>query len=269
MWLERPWPGEYRPAWAQTASARSPFARAIRRRILRTLLRAAPSVFCIGSAAIDAYRELGAKPERMKLLPYFCDGGRFRNAAATDIQAVRERFGLAGKKVFLFSGQLIERKGADVLIDAFNRAAANRSDLALLVLGDGPMRQALESKAKAGVHFAGHVAQSELPAFFRAADVFVFPSRHDGWGVVLNEACAAGLPIVTTSAVGAAHDLVKDGWNGFVVPRDDAAAVAEHMLSFADRPGVLAEFGKHSLEMAERFSLQRGVEMFVECVAGT
>ena len=269
MWLERPWPEEYRPAWAPTVSARSSFARTARRHILRTLLRAAPSVFCIGTAAIDAYRVLGADSNRLKLLPYFCDDERFRNADPAGIQAVRDRFGLAGKKVFLFSGQLIERKGADVLIDAFNRVAANRSDLALLVLGDGPMRPTLEGKAKAGVHFTGHVSQNELPAFFHAADVFVFPSRHDGWGVVLNEACAAGLPIVTTSAVGAAHDLVKNGWNGFIVPRDDVAGFSGHMLYLADHPESLAEFGKHSTEMADRFSLQRGVEMFMECVAGT
>ena len=71
------------------------------------------------------------------------------------------------------------------------------------------------------VYFAGKISQELLPCYFAIADLFFFPSRHDGWAVVINEACGAGLPIVTTYSTGAAWDLVEHGRNGYVLDRDD------------------------------------------------
>jgi glycosyltransferase involved in cell wall biosynthesis len=268
MWLEQPWPEDYRPSWTRSISARSGLARSLRARALSSLLRRTHRVFCIGTAAVDAYRQRGVHPDKLVCIPYCCNTDRYNSADDATVRAIRTRFNLSSKIVFLFSGQLIERKGVDVLLLAFGELAKSRRDIALIILGDGPLRRSLESfvsqDSRELVHFAGHVEQAELPPYFHAAHVFVLPSRHDGWGVVINEACAAGLPVISTSAAGAARDLVVDGSNGFVLARDDVAGLTDKMAFFVSNPDQVRVFGDRSKEKAARFSVEHGAKLFCE-----
>jgi len=270
VWLERPWPEDYRPAWARRLSSKSSLVRAIRNVVLKAVLRKATKVLCIGSAAIEAYRQLGTIPEKLVLLPYICDTKRYGAPDVRQVAEIRQQQALEGKTVFLFSGALIERKGPDVLLEAFAGLARERSDVALVVLGEGPMRAGLEDSpdgpVRDAVRFVGHVKQADLPAWFAAADVFVFPSRHDGWAVVINEACAAGLPIITTGAVGAAHDLVIDEENGYVLARDDVKEFAEKMRYLADNPRLARRYGERSRQLVEKFSLAAGVKLLYRAI---
>ena len=84
--------------------------------------------------------------------------------------------------------------------------------------------------------FLGHRAPAELPGLFAEADAFVLPSRHDGWGVVINEALGAGLPIIVSDGVGAAHDLVTHGVNGLITPAGDACALRDALVLLACDP---------------------------------
>lgn len=272
MWLEQPWPSDYRPAWATRQSARSPAARLARRAILKALLRTTRGVFCIGSAAVEAYRRIGAPDRKLHLLPYYCDVERFARVDEREPARIRARLGFLDKMVFLYSGALIERKGVDLFLAAFQDLAPRHANIAAVVLGDGPMRETLRRSVRADlaarVHFAGHVPQADLPSWFAAANAFVFPSRHDGWGVVLNEACGAGLPIIATSSAGAARDLVRNGENGFVVPRDDKQRIVEAMLNFITQPDRAKTFGERSRAIAAEFTLARGVEQLLAGVSG-
>ncbi|MCA9073891.1 MAG: glycosyltransferase family 4 protein [Planctomycetaceae bacterium] len=214
---------------------------------------------------------MGVPTQRLDMLPYCCDLDRYREVPATEIESVRERHCLSGQTVFLFSGQMIDRKGVDTALDAFASIANERRDIALILLGNGPLRSQYEASVpqslRSQVHFVGHVPQSELPAYFLAADVFVFPSRHDGWGVVVNEACAARLPVITTRQTGAAYDLVIDGQNGFILDCDDMAGFASAMQHFLDHPEDRATFGKRSRERVELFSPSIGAERFLASVS--
>lgn len=268
LWLEQPWPEDYRPTWTRSVAARSEVARVLRLAILRMMLRLTRRVFCIGTAAVEAYGRLGTPTAKLGLVPYCCDTDRY--ARVDPAAAAKRRGELAprARTVFLFSGQLIERKGVDILLDAFSRLAAETGDVALVLMGDGPARSKLESSVppplRDRVRFLGNVPYDDVPLYFRAADVFVFPSRHDGWGVVINEACAAGLPIITTSAVGAARDLVVDGYNGFVLPRDDANGFLEKMRQLGQESEQARLMGERSLQIVQKLSLPRGVELFLE-----
>lgn len=266
VWLEQPWPDDYRPDWSANLSARSALIGRLRRKLLAMVVRNASAVWGIGTAAADAYIELGAAPEKARVLPYYCDTHKF-SAIDNYVRArLRGKLGIQDKTVFLYSGQLIPRKGVEFLLDAFERAFPSESQAALLLLGDGPMRGTVEHYAKPGrIISAGHVAQSRLPEYFAAADVFVFPSRHDGWGVVLNEACAAGLPIIAAKSAGATRDLVLDGRNGFALERDDKPAWIGAMRSFVDNPDKITQFGAESRQVAEKITLKAGVERFVQC----
>ena len=273
LWLERPWPEDYRPAWSPNLSARIPLVGALRRLLLKILLRRAHRVLCIGSVAREAYRNLGVPEDRLDVVPYCCRAQRYESPDAGRVAEIRRRFGLTDPVIFLYSGQLIPRKGVDVLIQAFGRLAKEQSNVALLVLGDGPERAALEEQVRQNaanrVLFAGQVAQADLPSYFGAAQVFVFPSRYDGWGVVINEACAAGLPVISTRAVGAAADLVVDGVNGFLLDRDDEDGLYDRMKYFVSQPEQIAAFGARSKLMARKGSLEHGAAVFGEAARRT
>ncbi len=168
---------------------------------------------------------------------------------------------------FLYCGQLVERKGVDLLLEAFCDVAQHSPNCNLTFVGDGPLRNELQRQVpeslKDRVVFAGFQAVDQLPAFFAAADVFALPSRHDGWGVVVNQAVGAGLAVITTETVGAGNDLVDEGQNGFRIPANSADAIRTAITSFTEHPEQAARFGKRSQQIAATVSLGSAVDQWI------
>ena len=270
FWGEAPWPERWRATWVEYRTAKSAVARKVRCVLLSVLTRMATRVFCVGTVAMNEYRKYGAREKQLAFLPYTCDVERYQSVDPAEVRKVREKHDLDGKTVYLFSGRMIYGKGVDLLLDAFLKLAQTRSDVALLLLGDGPLRQELEESVlesiRDRVHFLGHLSQSELPACFNAADVFAFPSRYDGWGMVLNEACGTGLPVITTKRVGAGEDLVVEGENGFIIPIDDAKALFEKMRFFAENKDRIRAFGDRSRELIARLTPEKGAELLLDAI---
>src|SRR5205823_1850540 len=119
---------------------------------------------------------------------------------------------------------------------------------------------------KAGVNLAiiagGH-SEPELAQAYVDADVFALLSRHEPWGVVVNEAAASGLPLVLSEHVGAAADLLLDGENGFLVPADDAVAAADAIRRLAADPDLRRRLGDRSRELVRGWNYNASVEAFV------
>lgn len=121
----------------------------------------------------------------------------------------------------MFSGQFIERKMPFFFIDVVLIVREKIPDLKILILGDGPLKNdiiAQLNKSKIAYDYPGFIKQEELPRFYAKSKLFLFPTQNDPWGVVANEAMAAGVPVITCENAGAANDLVLDGENGFVLP---------------------------------------------------
>lgn len=263
VWLEQPRVGPYRERswWTRPLAG-------VRDCLLKFLLRRATRVIGIGSIAVQVYREMGVDAKNLLMLPYCCDIARFAEVQSddSDVRSIRERYHLDGNTVFLFSGQMIERKGADTALRAFELLVREYSQVAFLLLGKGPLREQYESQIPAEVrdrvHFVGFVSQQELPQYFAAADVFVFPSRHDGWGVVINEACAAGMPVIASQQTGATGDLVEDGSNGFVLDCQDVDGFNAKMKYFVEQPDEIQAFGERSRKKVQPFSVENGAGRF-------
>jgi glycosyltransferase involved in cell wall biosynthesis len=157
-------------------------------------------------------------------------------------------------------GRLSPEKGHLVLLDAVAELARERLDVHVTFVGDGPLRDALEAHARAlsiehRVTFAGAVGQDDMPAFFRAADVLCQPSFNEGIPVVLMEAMASGLPVVSTD-VGAIDELVVDGASGFLVTAARPSALAAALRRLAGSPELRAAMGAHGREtVEERFDV--------------
>jgi glycosyltransferase involved in cell wall biosynthesis len=156
----------------------------------------------------------------------------------------------------LFVGRCVEQKGLPVLLDALGRLRATRGlpPVQLDVVGDGPRRQAWQAQAgRLGladqVQFHGWAARPALPAWYRRAHLFVFPSFEEGMPNALLEALASGLPLLATDIYGN-RALVRPGENGLLVPPGDAAAFAQALATLLADPAGRAAMGQASRRLA-------------------
>lgn len=195
-------------------------------------LRRARHIAAIGRKAAAAYERLAPGVE-VSNRPYACDLSAFMAAA-------RERTAAAGV-TFLFCGQMIPRKGIDLLLQAFAQTLSVNPTSRLLLVGREAgleeLLSGLPSSVRDRVEYAGFQPPEALPRWFARADVFVLPSRHDGWGVVVNQAIGAGLPCIVSDAVGAG-ELLTDGVHGRVVGAGDSKTLAEAMIRLATDPAM-------------------------------
>jgi glycosyltransferase involved in cell wall biosynthesis len=168
---------------------------------------------------------------------------------------------------FLFCGQIIERKGADLLLAAFDGLVRQGIDVRMLLVGrEADLPRFLAKVSDAGrsrISYEGFQDPDVLDLYFAKADIFVLPSRHDGWGVVVNQAMAAGMPIISTDAVGAGQDLIEPEWNGILVPANSMEALHLAMKELALRPDLITKWGKNSRQRARDITPAAGAEKWV------
>jgi glycosyltransferase involved in cell wall biosynthesis len=227
------------------------------------------AVLAIGSHNRDYMIANGFAPARVFLMPYAVDNAYFAGRAAVASRGrekLRAELGLPpDRPVILFSAKLQERKRPGDLLAAYRslveRGAARNP--CLLFAGDGALSDSLARAAQGldGVRFLGFRNQSELPRFYDLADVFVLPSRHEPWGLVVNEAMAAGCAVVVSDQVGAAADLVQEGENGFTFPAGDIGALADALARVLVDESAARRMGERSREIIAGWS-------FAEDVAG-
>ncbi len=182
----------------------------------------------------------------------------------------------AGSHV-LFVGRPGVRKGLSFLLEAVARLRAERPDVRLTVVGDGPERAEAEATAQAAgigdrVQFTGYQSSAQVAEWLSRADVFVLPSLAEGVPIVLMEAMAAGVPVVATN-VGGTSELVVDGENGFLVPPTVTDALVSRIGQLLDDPELRGRLGRAGRETVVRdFSLERNTarlrDLLASAVAG-
>lgn len=242
---------------------RAPHKRALKAVALRALYSQASALY-IGEQNRRYFRHYGMPDERLYPARYCVDNTFFRAQAAELAprrREIRASFGIDDDApVVLFAGKLIEKKQPLRLVEAYARVRAQQPCW-LLIVGDGPQRSEVEYLAAhlgaAGVRIAGFLNQTELPAAYAAADVLVLPSAyHETWGLVVNEAMNFDLPVVVSDKVGCGADLVEAGRNGFIVPHDDTAQLAEAIGQLAGDADLRRRFGRRSGEIVGRYSIE-------------
>jgi glycosyltransferase involved in cell wall biosynthesis len=160
-------------------------------------------------------------------------------------------------RYFLFVGRLVKRKGVFDLLDAYESLNPDlRSEIGLVLAGDGPERAELEASARTifpgSIYFPGFVQRDRLPAYYALAECLVLPTHSDPWGLVVNEAMACGLPVICTDVAGCAADLVKT--NGRVVAKRDIANLASAMRDIACDRRLRDDMSRKSSELIQNYS---------------
>ncbi len=216
-----------------------PFPRGwLKRAYLQRVFGRCAAFLTVGSQNADYYRRHGIAAEKLFSVPYAIDNAAFAAAAEAargQRENLRRSLGLPeAAPVVLFCGKLMRRKRPDCLLAAWQRARWPSARPCLVFVGGGEMEGELSSKAGPGVHFLGFRNQGELPALYDLADVFVLPSEREPWGLAVNEAMACGTPVIVSSEVGCARDLV-DAKCGAVVPVGDVDALGAALVDVVGR----------------------------------
>lgn len=174
------------------------------------------------------------------------------------------------ERLILFVGQLIKRKGVINLIKAFEIMRRRYSDVGLLLVGSGSEKKKLQSYCSENnienVYFLGFRQGINLIKFFAVSDIFVFPTRRDVWGLVVNEAMAARLPVICSKFAGCAEDLIREGENGYLVDPENYEQVAlyiERILLDKHLQGIM---GRKSEEIIEGYTIKESANGFVEAI---
>jgi len=221
------------------------------RRLAGPIFRAARAVTVISSPLVERVERLGVPRDRITVLPMPLTVGRFSGPP----RGQREAGGL------LFVGRLIERKGAEFAIRALAELRRKGRAARLTIVGDGPERPRLEALIKElglfGIaELAGALSHESVAEHYRSASVLLMPAvtdwkgEQEGFGMVLVEAMATGLPVVATRS-GGIPDVVTDGVTGLLVPERDPAALASAAAHILDDPSLastLVEAARRELD---------------------
>lgn len=221
------------PAWKQW----------LKRRVYGLWIPRTAGIMSMGGGGDQFFLKYGADAARLYRVPYLPDLDLF----ARGLPAVRDRFCQqyrlsSERRYLLYSGRLIPKKRVDLLIDAFVAVADARPAWDLLVVGDGvsgdELRRRVPEQLQLRVIWTGFQQLEGCVAAYHAADVLVLPSDREPWAVVVQEAMAAGLPVIASDAVGAAHELVESGVSGRLFPIGDLAALKQAILDVTDEQAI-------------------------------
>lgn len=175
----------------------------------------------------------------------------------------RADLGLHNEQIVLYVGYFNPRKGVETLIRAFQQVA--QANDRLVLVGDGPEKNRLQQLAAADgrIHFPGYLEGAPKSSWYAASDLFVLPTRHDPWGLVVNEAMAFGLPIITTDAAGCA-ELIQG--NGRIVPANNIPVLAEALADLLANPAKRAKMGQQSRKQIAPYTVSGARDAFLELI---
>lgn len=147
----------------------------------------------------------------------------------TDRLSLKEKLHVSEELMILFCGQFIYRKGIDTLLKGSRDLPEN---VGVYIVGGKPTMEYLsiiDDLNLKNIHFIDFKKPEELSAYYQAADIYILPTREDIWGLVINEAMAYGLPVITTTKCLGGVELIKDGENGFIIEPEDYVSLNRHI----------------------------------------
>lgn len=239
--------------------------RKIKYRIKRTLVRLAPMWLSTGRFTTKYLVHYGAEAEKVTHYPFSSlhEENILPGLVGWEEKlALRQELNVTEPHMVLAIGQFIHRKGFDVLLRA---ASALDKNVGIYIVGGEVTEEYKTMKETLGlsnVHFLGFQKKDTLAKFYKAADLFVLPTREDIWGLVINEAMAYGLPVITTDRCVAGLELVENGINGYIVPVEDEKALAEKMQIVLDSD--MEAMGAASQEKIRPYTLENMAKVHAE-----
>lgn len=228
----------------------------VKRAIKRRLIRSAKGLFSSSRRTDDVLLHYGAAKEKIFRYP-------FTSLTAEDIlaapptpdekAAAKATIGISERAMILGVGQFIHRKGFDILLRA---ARSLEKDIAICLAGAEPTEELLAlSKNLPNVHFVGFLNKEQLARYFCAADVFALPTREDMWGLVVNEALANAVPVITTLGCVAGTELITDGEDGYLIPVEDEKALSDCINRLLSDEALRLRMAENALDRIRPYTI--------------
>ena len=226
------------PEYAPTLQFHRPSSK--RKHLLEAEMETADKIVALSEFSRKTFADHGAEPDSIHVNQLGVDTSAFCPGVRADDGVFR----------VLFVGVFTQRKGLSYLVDGFRKAGIHRSEL---VLAGSVWGNATPWRRVPGVRERAWLGHAALVAAYRASDVLVLPALSEGFGRVVLEAMACGLPAIVSANTGAA-DAVRDGETGYVVPIRDSEAIAERLLELRQSPDLRVLMGRRARDTAETFS---------------
>lgn len=216
-------------------------------KIIRKIIFQSSSAFVGASKnSLDLYKSYNVAEEKLFQSHLCIDNNKFSN-----------QFSFNDREYdLMFSGQFLDCKLPLFFADVAYKVSKSIKNLKILILGDGPLKKKFFAKLDSlglHYHYAGFVTQDELPLLYASSKLFLFPTKIDAWGVVVNEAMASGTPVLTTPYAGVVNDLLIDKKNGFILPID-SKIWSKKVLEVLNNPELWNSLSKASKERVEDFN---------------
>jgi len=208
----------------------------LRRAVLRWVYSYVDVALAVGQNSYNYFCWCGISPQHVVTAPHSVANDRFADPTGTHASKAlswRKQLGIPQDAiVVLFAGKLISVKEPELLIDAFSSCTSGH----LVIVGSGPLDVAIRERIAGHprIHLLPFQNQAAMPAVYRIGDVFALPSKSETWGLALNEAMASARPVIASSRVGAARDLVREAENGWIFRSGDCGdltRVLNHITS--------------------------------------
>ncbi|KKG75752.1 hypothetical protein DU43_13630 [Methanosarcina mazei] len=225
----------------------------------KIIVKNSDSVISLGSRVTQEFLSWGVEAHKIYEHPQCAVD--YTGLVSSESAEIRKKYGINSKKVILFVGRFVEFKGVEYLIRSFSILEQRHEDSFLILGGKGYLENEYyklvnDLKIK-NILFITDMNDYEKANFYNICDVFVLPSviysdnSYEAWGLVVNEAMAFGKPIVTTDAVGSGYDLVKDGFNGFIVKNKNVEELCDAIYKIISDEKLESIMGKRSKQIFE------------------
>lgn len=249
----------------------SPKGKWLKDKLINFIVKNASGLLYIGKDNKDYYLSYGADENKLFNMPYTVNNDFFQNLSnieKNNIEKEKEKLGLEKNlPIILYASKFIKRKNPVRLLEAFSKLSTDgeKPRAYLLYIGEGEEKEELQKKIKElyleeNVKLLGFKNQSELPLYFTMCDVFVLPSNKEPYGLIVNEVLNCSKPIITTTEVGSAKDLIDHAENGFIYYPEDVEVLSKYLKMFLEDNTLSKDMGKKSLEKINTWSYAQNVD---------
>ena len=237
----------------------------------RVMVRSADGFVAVGTKSREYLEFLGAAPANIRISLNTVDMDFFRDMVLEH----RGQNGFLQERLrypeclLVYVGRLVELKGLLQVLRALKEL--NDPEVGFLIVGSGPqedeLREYCKSNSLQNVYFEGFYQQEKLAKYYALGDIFILPSFQEVWGMVANEALAAGLYLLCSRHAGAAYDLIDDGVNGEVIDPKDVSGIADVIRKTKSRiNGIRKRRQEISDDAVRDFSMEKSAKAFVDLV---
>ena len=240
-------------SWLFTVNKLTYFHRLIRRIVFKFTDR----FICIGEKSKEYLQKYKVNNKAIYVSPLVVDNDYYK-------QFVNEE----KKYDIIFSGRFIKLKNPFFIIDILIQLKKKHPNISILLLGDGDLKNEMLHQLKESniyFHYPGFLQQEELPKNYASGKILLFPSKEETWGLVVNEACAVGVPVITCDNTGVAHDLIIDNYNGYVIPLNVEEWVKKVDLLLNDN-NLYKTFSKNALKSINKFTIEIAAKGIIDAV---